>query len=62
MNNKIIIYPTEDGGVAIVSPSPDSNIEDVVNDDIPNGVAYKIINKSELPENREYRDAWEYEG
>jgi hypothetical protein len=59
--NKVIIYPMENGGVAIVTPSKDKPIESVAKSDIPHGVSYKIIDMSELPQSREYRDAWEYE-
>lgn len=62
MNNKLIIYPTNDGGVAVVIPAPECGltIEQIAQKDVPAGVPFKIIDASELPEDRTFRNAWEY--
>jgi hypothetical protein len=62
MNNKLIIYPTNDGGVAVVIPAPNCGltIEQIAQKDVPAGVPFKIIDASELPEDRTFRNAWEY--
>lgn len=59
--NQRIIYSTDEGGVAIVIPSPDSNltIEEIAAKDVPVGKQFKIINASDLPEDRTFRSAWE---
>lgn len=61
---KRIIYKTEDGGVAIVIPAPEyletHTIEELVEKDVPAGVEYKIVDVSDIPEDRTFRDAWEY--
>ena len=61
MNNFRIIYPTPDGGVAIVIPSGELPIEEVAAKDVPAGVPYTIVDASEIPEDRTFRAAWEYQ-
>lgn len=59
-----IIYPTDDGGVAIVIPAPEAletmTIEEIAAKDVPAGKPYKIINTSDVPTDRTFRDAWEF--
>lgn len=59
---KRIIYPTPDGGVAVIVPAPDCGltIEEIAAKDVPAGVEYKIIDVSEVPTDRTFRNAWEY--
>jgi len=54
---KRIIYPTPDGGVAIIIPA--ESIE-LAMKDIPEGVEYKIIDTADVPSDRTFRNAWEY--
>ena len=58
-----IIYQTEDGGVAILTPTPEClaerAIEEIAAKDVPAGVAYKIINAEDMPTDRTFRNAWE---
>lgn len=60
---KRIIYPNDAGGVAIVIPAPDCglSIEEIAAKDVPAGKPYKIIDVSEIPQDRTFRDAWVYE-
>ena len=55
--NQRIIYPTDDGGVAIIVPSV--SIE-LAMKDIPEGKPYKIVDVSDIPTDRTFRNAWEY--
>jgi hypothetical protein len=59
-----IIYPTDEGGVAIVIPSPEAletmTIEEIAAKDIPKGKPYKIIDTTDVPTDRTFRNAWEY--
>jgi hypothetical protein len=59
-----IIYPTDDGGVAIIIPTPEAletmTIEEIAAKDVPAGTPYKIVDVSDIPEDRTFRDAWEY--
>ena len=62
MMNERIIYPTDEGGVAIIVPAPDCGltIEEIAAKDVPAGKPYKIIDVSEVPTDRTFRNAWEY--
>lgn len=55
--NSRIIYPTDDGGVAIIVPA--GAVEDCMKD-IPEGKPYKIIDTADVPTDRTFRNAWEY--
>ena len=59
--NQRIIYPTDDGGVAIVIPSGELTLEEVIAKDVPQGKPYKIVDVSDIPTDRTFRDAWEYQ-
>ena len=60
-----IIYPTDEGGVAIVIPSPEAletmTIEQIAAKDIPTGKPYKIVDVADIPTDRTFRNAWEYQ-
>jgi hypothetical protein len=60
---KRIIYPKDDGGVAIVIPAPDCGltIEEIAAKDVPQGKPFKIVDVSEIPADRTFRNAWEYQ-
>ena len=62
MNNPRIIYPTPEGGVAIIVPSPDCEltIDEIAAKDVPAGVPFKIVEADEIPTDRTFRNAWEY--
>jgi len=62
MNNPRIIYPTPEGGVAIIIPAPDCGltIEEIAAKDVPAGVEFRIVEASDIPEDRTFRNAWEY--
>jgi hypothetical protein len=52
-----IIYKTTDGGVAVIVPA--DTIEACMKD-IPEGAEYAIVDVADIPEDRTFRDAWEY--
>lgn len=60
--NSRIIYPNDDGGVAIIVPAPDCGltIEEIAAKDVPAGKPYKIVDVSDIPADRTFRNAWEY--
>jgi hypothetical protein len=58
MNNLRIIYPTPDGGIAIVIPTGELPIEEVAAKDVPEGVAYEIVEDDAIPADRFFRNAW----
>jgi hypothetical protein len=53
---QLIIYPTDDG-VAIIIPAV--SIE-LAMKDIPKGKPYKIVDGSDIPTDRTFRNAWEF--
>jgi hypothetical protein len=63
--NQRIIYPTDDGGVAIIVPAPEylaeHTIEELAAKDVPAGKPFKIVDVSEIPTDRTFRNAWEYQ-
>lgn len=102
--NKRIIYPTPDGGVAIIVPAPYARRQVLVSDavyetvivpatedvpehkeqrvvtpavyrdetddefaawvaakDVPEGKPFKIVDVADIPSDRTFRNAWEYE-
>jgi hypothetical protein len=60
--NQRIIYPTDDGGVAIVIPAPECGltIEEIAAKDVPAGKPYQIVSVDDIPSDRTFRNAWEY--
>ncbi len=61
--NTRIIYRKDDGGVAIVTPipSPETTLEEAIERTVPPGVPYRVIDVSELPSEKKYRNAWIWE-
>lgn len=61
--DKRIIYPTDNNGVAVIIPAPECglSIEEIAAKDVPAGKPYKIVDVSEIPSDRTFRDAWEYQ-
>lgn len=62
MQDKRIIYPTPEGGVAIIVPAPSCGltIEEIARKDVPAGVDFRIVDAADIPEDRTFRNAWEY--
>jgi hypothetical protein len=62
MNNPRIIYPTTEGGVAIIIPAPECGltIEQIAAKDVPAGVPYRIVEAAAIPTDRTFRNAWEF--
>ena len=59
MTNQRILFPTPDGGVAIIIPTGEISIEEVAKKDVPEGVAYEIVPADAIPSDRTFRNAWE---
>jgi len=59
-----IIYPTDNGGVAVIIPAPQyletHTIEELVAKDVPLGKPFKIVDVADIPTDRTFRNAWEY--
>jgi hypothetical protein len=59
---KRIIYPNDDGGVAVIIPALECGltIEEIAAKDVPAGKPFKIIDTADVPTDRTFRAAWEY--
>ncbi len=57
-----IIYKNESGGVSIITPTDEAlsfmTIDQIAKKDVPAGLPYKILEDSEIPVDRTFRDAW----
>ena len=57
-----IIYKNESGGVSILHPTEEAlsfmAIDEIAKKDVPTGVKYKIVEDSEIPIDRTFREAW----
>jgi hypothetical protein len=59
--NQRIIYPTDEGGVAIIIPAECGlTIEEIAAKDVPAGKPFQIVDASDIPTDRTFRAAWEY--
>ena len=57
---KRIIYQNETG-ISVIAPSGNLSLEATALKDVPTGVKYKIIDASDLPPDRDFRNAWEFD-
>jgi len=55
----VILYPREGGGVSMVVPTGELSIEEVARKDIPEGTPFKFVNRTALPNDFDFFDAWE---
>lgn len=62
--NKRIIFENSNGGVSVLIPTEEylltHTIEELAAKDVPAGAPYKIVDASEIPSDRTFRNAWEY--
>ena len=57
--NKRIIYKNSDGTISIIIPTDCGlTVEQIARKDVPTGLNYKIVDASEIPSDREFRNAW----
>ena len=57
--DKRIIYKNDDGTIAIIVPANCGlTVEQIARKDVPTGLNYKIVDVSEVPSDREFRNAW----
>lgn len=63
-----IIYQSDEGGVAVVVPSPEwlsqtgNTVEKLAEMRVPLGRPFKIMATADIPSDRTFRDAWEFNG
>jgi hypothetical protein len=66
MTDQRIIFPSDEGGVAVIIPAPEwlaeegNTIEALAAKDVPAGKPWKIVSVADIPTDRTFRGAWEY--
>ena len=58
---KIIIFPNDSDGLAVMTPADECPLttEEIALKDVPTGVPFRFLEHTDLPNNREFRNAWE---
>lgn len=58
---QVIIYPNDDGWLSVVSPAAECglSIEEIARKDVPAGKPYHIIDRTLLPQDNVFFNAWE---
>jgi hypothetical protein len=63
--NQRIVYNNDEGGISIIIPTAEwlaeHTIEELAAKDVPAGKEYHIVNVSEIPSDRTFRNAWEWQ-
>jgi len=61
-SDKRIIYSNADGSIAIITPADncDLTVEQIQAKDVPSGKTSYIVDKSVVPTDRSFRNAWTY--
>jgi hypothetical protein len=60
--NQRIIYQNDEGGISIIVPADCGlTIEEIAAKDVPTGKAYNIVDVSEIPTDRTFRNAWTWQ-
>ncbi len=61
-SDKRIVYTEDDGSVCFIIPSPNCSltIEEIQTKDVPNGKTSYIVDKSVIPTDKTFRNAWTY--
>ena len=54
-----IIYPQDNGTIALVIPTGELSIEDVAKKDVPAGKPYLIVDAASIPEDHTFFNGWE---
>jgi hypothetical protein len=58
----VIIFKNDNGGVSVIYPTQEAltkhTIEDIALKDVPAGKPYKIIDSSQIPQDRTERNQW----
>lgn len=60
-----IIFRNKDNSVGVITPSQEAidlyGIEAIAKKDVPSGLEYKIVSVDDVPSDRTFRDAWEWD-
>jgi hypothetical protein len=57
---KLIIYPNDTGGICVLTPAPECglSLQEIAAKDVPAGKPYLIVDATDIPSDREFRNAW----
>jgi hypothetical protein len=59
---KRIVYTNDEGGISIIVPADCGlTIEEIAAKDVPTSKAYNIVDVSEIPTDRTFRNAWTWQ-
>jgi len=60
--DKKIIFKQDDGTISIITPTQTAlnnlTIDEIAKKDVPTGKSYKIVNASDISNDRTFRNAW----
>lgn len=57
-----IVYTQDDGTLAIIIPADCGlTIEEIAAKDVPSGKEYHIVDVADIPTDRTFRNAWEWQ-
>jgi len=60
--DKRIVYTNDDGTISIIVPADCGlTIEEIAAKDVPSGKEYHIVNASDIPSDRTFRNAWTWQ-
>jgi len=60
--DKRIVYKNDDGSVSIIVPADCGlTVEEIAAKDVPSGKEYHIVNVSDIPSDRTFRNAWTWQ-
>tara|TARA_B100000282_G_scaffold220125_1_gene163414 strand:+ start:2573 stop:2773 length:201 start_codon:yes stop_codon:yes gene_type:complete len=61
-SDKRFIYTNDDGTISIVCPADNTELtlDQIKAKDCPNGKTVYTVDKSDIPSDRTFRDAWTY--
>ena len=62
MMEKRIVYQNDEGGISIIVPADCGlTIEEIAAKDVPQDKKYYIVDISDIPEDRTFRNAWTWQ-
>ena len=61
--SKVAVIVNDDETISILHPGKNTELtfEEICEKDIPDGVTYHIIDSSEIPKDRTFRNAWKWQ-
>ena len=61
-SDKRIVYENDDGSIVVLTPADNCGltVEQIQAKDVPAGKTSYIVNSTEVPTDRTFRDAWTY--